>query len=374
MYEDFAPKLARILTEYCVPIQEKELVIIQAPMTAEPLIEALYEAALKRGAYPEIHTGTRNSAELFYKYANDDQLSFVSPISKAIVENQHVLFAIRSPINTKRLTRVDPERLAITQRAGRPLSDIFREREAAGDLRWNITAWPSYAAAQDAEMGFIDYTEFIYKAAGLDQDDPVAYWQAFRDRQMRLVEWLAGKNHVEVRGPGINMSLEFGGRNWVSCHGDRNFPDGEIYTSPLDDSVNGTVEFNFPSIYGGREIDGVKLRFQDGLVVDASASKGQDYLYSQLDADEGSRRLGEFAIGTNMGIQEFTREILFDEKIGGTIHMALGLALTPAGGTNKSVVHWDMVHNMKDGGEIFIDGELFYQSGKFLLDEQLTGN
>jgi len=196
----------------------------------------------------------------------------------------------------------------------------------------------------------------------------VAYWQAFRAKQERLVSWLKGKKHAEVKGPGIALSFDFTDRPWVSCHGDHNFPDGEIFTTPLEDTMSGTVEFNYPCVYLGNEVQGVRLRFERGVAVEASASKREDFLLSQLNLDPGARRLGEFAIGTNMGIQQFTGETLFDEKIGGTIHMALGKSIEEALGTNNSAIHWDMVHAMRDGGEITVDGELFYQNGEFVSE------
>jgi aminopeptidase len=370
MYEDFAPKLAKVLTEYCVPIHKGQWAFINASANAELLIDALQVAIMERGGHVNVNSGTVNGSEIFYKYATDEHLKFESPIIRTVYEKADVFYSIRSAINTKRFSRVDPERMAIGQLTYKPLSEVFNARAAAGDLRWNITTWPSHAAAQDAEMSLMDYTEFVYKACALDRDDPVAYWHEFRDRQARFVDWLADKKHCEVRGPGIELSFDFEGRNWVNCHGIKNFPDGEIFTSPIEDSVNGRVEFNMPSVYGGRELNGIKLTFEDGKVIEASADKGQDYLYAQLDTDEGARYLGEFAIGTNMGIQEFTREILFDEKMGGTIHMALGLGLSDAGGVNKSVVHWDMVHRMTDGGEVTIDGDLFYKSGEFMLEKE----
>lgn len=370
MYEDFAPKLAKVLTEYCVPIKKGQWVFIQSSPNAEPLLDALQIAIMERDGHVNVNIGTQNGSEIHFKYATDDHLQFESPIIRTVYEKVDVFYSIRSATNTKRFSRVDPAKLAMNQRTYKELSEIFNQRAADGELRWNISAWPSHAAAQDAEMSLLDYTEFIYKACALDRDDPVAYWQGFRDRQARFVDWLADKKHCEVRGPGIDLSFDFEGRNWVNCHGIKNFPDGEIFTSPIEDSVNGRVEFNMPSVYGGRELNGIKLTFEDGKVIEASADKGEDYLFSQLDADEGARYLGEFAIGTNMGIQEFTREILFDEKMGGTIHMALGLGLSDAGGVNKSVVHWDMVHRMMDGGEVYIDGELFYKSGEFMLEKE----
>jgi aminopeptidase len=209
------------------------------------------------------------------------------------------------------------------------------------------------------------YTRFIYEACALHLPDPVAYWTNLRDRQLKLVEYLKDKREVLVKGPGIELRFNFEGRLWASAHGNENFPDGEIYTGPVEDSVNGYVRFNLPTIYGGHEVTGVYLVFRDGAVVEASADKGEDFLLSQLDADEGARRLGEFAIGTNDGIQEVTGSTLFDEKIGGTIHMALGQSYPETNGVNESAVHWDMVHGMKDGGEIHIDGKLFYQAGEF---------
>lgn len=367
MYEDFAPKLATVLTEYSMPIEKGQLVVIQAPIVATPLIEALYEAILKRGAHPHIETGTPNAADIFFKYANDDQLTYVDPIGMKTVEVGDAFFYILAPTNPKRMSGVAPERLAKNQEADRPYLEVFKRREDAGELRWNIAPWVTPAAAQEAEMSLLDYTEFVYKACALDQPDPVAYWMNFRDAQQRLIEWLKGKKHAEVRGPGIEMTFDFDGRAWVNCYGKVNFPDGEIFTSPIENSVNGHVEFNFPANYGGRDVDGVKLTFKDGEVVEASAQKGEDFLLSQIKLDAGAKILGEFAVGTNMGIQRYTRSVLFDEKIGGTIHMALGRGFTEAGGSNMSVLHWDMVHGMRAGGEIYIDGELFYQNGAFVV-------
>jgi aminopeptidase len=253
------------------------------------------------------------------------------------------------------------------RRAHQPISNRYLERYAARELRWTVVGWPTQALAQMAEMGLLDYTDFVAKACGLDQPDPVAYWQAFREKQERLAEWLKGKSHAEVRGPGINMRFDFTHRPWVSCHGTQNFPDGEIFTSPIEDSVNGTVAFNFPGVYQGNEVQGVRLRFENGIAVEATADKNEEYLLSQLNVDEGARRLGEFAIGTNMGVQIMTRNILFDEKIGGSIHMALGRGYEESHGVNQSAIHWDMIHSMKDGGEIHIDGQLFYRAGEFVV-------
>ena len=367
MYEDFAPKLAQVITSYSQPIEKDQLVVVMAKADAEPLVEALAVEILKRGGHPFSLLQTTNSGEIFFRNADDHQLEYLNPVLMSTIENIDVLLSIRSTTNPKALSNIDPERMQKSQVAQRPFTDLFLKREQAGELRWNICPWPTQAAAQDAEMGFLEYQEFVYKACALHHDDPVAYWREFKERQDKLCAWLEGKKHLEVRGPGIEMSLSIDGRTWINAHGSKNFPDGEIFTSPVEDSVNGHVEFNLPSVYGGRELSGIKLKYKDGKVVEASAEKGEDYLLSQLDADDGSRIMGEFAIGTNMGIRKFTREILFDEKMGGTIHMAVGLGFQEAGGGNVSVVHWDMVHDMMDGGEILVDGELFYKAGEFMV-------
>jgi aminopeptidase len=368
MTSDFAPRLARVLTEYCRPVQPGDYVVINASIEAAPLVEALYEAILRCGGNPVPRVTLPNLFERFLRHANDDQLAFLNPLGMAELEETDVLFSILAESNTKALSSVDPERFARFQQSRRPWIERYLARCEDDDLRWNITAWPTQAAAQDAEMGTLEYGEFVYRACGLHHDDPVAYWTGLRDRQEQLITWLEGKQRCEVRGPGIELSMDLTGRHWINCYGVRNFPDGEIYTCPVEDSVNGYVEFNLPSVYAGRENDGIRLVFRDGAVVEASAAKGEGYLLSQLNMDDGARRLGEFAIGTNTGIDRFTRSILFDEKMGGTIHMALGAnANAETGGTNTSAIHWDMVHDMKDGGEIRIDGELFYQNGEFLI-------
>ena len=374
MANNLAIDLAKILTEYSSPVQPGDYVTIAGQHdTAGPLVEALVEAVLKRGGYPNVQSAPLISAdyspyyELFMREANDAQLDHLDSTIMHWVNHSDALFFIKASANTKAVSAIDPARISRFRRTIQPFGEAYLDRYDKGELRWTVVGWPTEALAQSAEMGLRAYEDFVYRACGLDQPDPVAYWIAFRDKQERLVAWLADKKHAEVRGPGIDMSFDFQDRLWVSCHGALNFPDGEIFTSPVEDSVNGTVEFNFPSVYQGFEVDGVKLRFENGVAVEASASKGEAFLLSQLDTDAGGRRLGEFAIGTNMGVQQLTRSILFDEKIGGSIHMALGRSYAEAKGLNQSAIHWDMVHNMKEGGEIVIDGELFYRSGEFLV-------
>ena len=367
MYADMAEKMAKIMTEYSQPVNQGDIVVIDGSNESEELVLALYEAVLQKGGHPHVQGGYSGLMERFTKYASDEQIQFLSPIRMAYVEHVNIYYSIWATQNTKAFSRVDPNKMSMFQKANKPFRDKWEERELAGDLRWCILPWPTQGMAQEAERSILDYTQFVYEACALDKDDPIAHWASVRDEQMKLVEYLDGKHSVVVEGKNIELSLSIEGRNWISCHGNLNFPDGEVYTCPVEDSVNGHVKFNLPTNYGGRELTGVCLDFKDGKVVSASADKGEDFLLSQLDTDEGARFLGEFAIGTNWGITEVTGSTLFDEKLGGTIHMALGLGFPKAGGKNKSVVHWDMVHDMKEGGRLIVDDELVYENGRFTI-------
>ncbi|HKZ55184.1 MAG TPA: aminopeptidase [Anaerolineales bacterium] len=368
MYEDFAPRLAKVITEYSAPIRKGDFVVISGSIAAAPLIEALYQAVLQRGGYPLTMVYLPGLTELRLRIANNEQLAFEDPLAKLIVEKADVILDIEAPINTKALSDTDPAKLAIIQKANSPRLETHLARIADGSLRWCYMPWPTDAAAQQSELGIHAYREFVYRACGLDREDPVAYWQGFKERQLRLVEYLKDKNEARIEGPGIELSFRFQDRVWVSAHGDLNFPDGEIFTGPVEDSVEGSVAFNLRSVLYGRETAGVKLRFESGRVVEASAEKGQDFLLTQLDLDEGARRLGEVAIGTNWGVDRITGSTLFDEKIGGSLHMALGRSIPETLGVNQSQMHWDMVHDMRAGGKIWIDGVLFYDSGRFLIE------
>ena len=368
MFEDLAPKMAKVITEYSTQIKPGDLVALTCSTLGAPLVEAMYEAVLECGVNPLVMLNQPGLGELFYRIASDEQLEFVNPVFETVAHNADVYMVLDAAANTKSMTGVDPAKMIKSQQANQKVYEVFYGRINSGDLRYMYTLWPTHASAQQAEMGLLAYTEFVYKACALDQADPVAYWSVFRDRQTRLADWLKGKKHAEVRGPGIDLTFDFGDRSWVSCHGELNFPDGEIYTCPVEESVNGHVAFSYPSIYNGTEVSGIRLTFKEGKAIEASADKGEQHLLAQLDLDAGARFLGEFAIGTNTFVQQYTGNTLFDEKIGGTIHMALGNAVPDAGGKNQSMVHWDIVHGMQNGGEILIDGDVFYRSGQFMVE------
>jgi aminopeptidase len=365
MYEDFAPKLARVITEYSQPVHHNDVVMIAASQDTIQLVQALYEAVLRQGGHPYVIGGIPGLNDLKMRIADEHQLTHINPIMDKMLDEIDIYYNIMASSNTKAMSGFPPEKIALMQKANKPIIEKYFARVASGELRWCIMPWPTQADAQEAEMSLLDWTQFIYEACNLHLEDPVAHWKSVRNEQDRLVQYLSDKSEAHVKGPGIDLKFNFQERLWVNCAGTVNFPDGEIFTGPVEGSVNGFVDFNMRTVYGGREVNGVHFEFKDGEIVDASANKNEEWLMSQLDLDEGARRLGEFAIGTNWEIQHVTGNTLYDEKIGGTIHMAVGRSIPESKGENMSSVHWDMVHDMKDGGEIYIDGELFYRSGEF---------
>jgi len=359
-------KVADVMVNYSVAVKPGDLVLIRlTDPLAEPLALAVYKYVLLAGGHGVFRMAPTGAEEVFFKYANDAQLDFLNPMNVWLYENIDVAITLIAESNTKGLSNVDPAKMQRSGKASTPLTEIFMTRQGTGELRWTLTQVPTQASAQDAEMSLSEYEDFVYGACMVTEDDPVAYWKNMYTEQQRLVEWLKGKDKVEVKGEHIDLSLSIKDRTFINADGKKNFPDGEIFTGPVEDSVNGWVKFTYPAIYGGREVEGVELKFKDGRVVEATAQKGEEYLNSVLDTDEGARTLGEFAIGTNMGIQQFTRNILFDEKIGGTVHMAVGAGYPDTGSTNKSSVHWDMICDMRSGATITVDGELFYENGEF---------
>jgi aminopeptidase len=305
--------------------------------------------------------------ELFYRYASEDQLKHVPPPSKLIMETYDARIVIGADANTKELNNVDPARLVMFQKGRREIMKTYLERAARGELRWVYALFPTNAYAQDAEMGLSEYEDFVYQACLGDIQDPVGYWKRFSNRQQKIVEWLKGKKRIHVTAPETDLHLSVEGRTFINCDGHENMPDGEVFTGPVEDSVEGHVFFSYPTIYNGREVDGVRLWFEKGRVVKATADKNEDFLNKTLDTDEGARSVGEFAFGTNKGITRFTRQILFDEKISGSFHMALGASYPETGGKNDSSIHWDMICDMRKGGRVTVDGELLYRDGEFII-------
>jgi aminopeptidase len=360
-------KLANLLVNYCVELQPGQTVAIQSNHIALPLIRETYRAALKAGAQPWNAMADEEIAEILLKEGNDAQLEYLPELTRIITEQYDARISIAAPINTRYLSGVNPERQALQRRALQPVMQTIMRRTAEGSFRWVITQFPTLAAAQDAEMSLSDYEDFVFNAMRVNEDDPVQAWRTQAARQQQIADWLQDKKQLVAKGANIDMSMSIEGRTFINDDGKFNMPGGEIFTGPVEDSVNGWVRFSYPAIFGGREVDGVELYFEQGKIVKATAKKGEEYLESVLNTDAGARFLGEWAIGTNTGIQKFSRNILFDEKIGGTVHMAVGMSYPETGGKNYSAVHWDMICDMRDGGEISADGEVFYRGGNFLL-------
>ncbi len=361
-------KLADLLVNYSVAVRAGDRVLIEGTSLAEPLLKAVYVKVLQAGGHPLMNAVPAGTDELLFRHASDEQLRYIHQPRKLIVETYDVRISIGGDENTKSLTSVDPSRMVLREQAQTELMKTFLRRSAAGELRWTFALFPTNAYAQDAEMSLSEYEDFAYGACLPDMNDPVGYWRRFSERQEKIVAWLKGKERVHVTGPETDLRLSIAGRAFINCDGRYNMPDGEIFTGPVEDSIEGHAYFSYPAIEGGREVVGVRLWFERGRVVKASAEKNEEFLLKTLDTDEGSRRIGEFAIGTNEGITRATRQILFDEKINGSFHMALGAGYPETGSKNESAVHWDMVSDLRHGGEIRVDGQLLYKNGQFVID------
>ena len=363
-------KLVQVLVTYSVEIKPDDLVIVSGPPAAEPLVVALYKEVLRAGAHPHVRMAPDVLTELLLKYGSDKQLKYVSPLTLHDIEKIDARIDIRAEVNTRALTNTDAAKHALFSASGKPIVARFMERAANKELRWTGTLFPTHASAQDAGMSLMEYEDFVFGACLLNGDDPVAAWKDIAQKQQQAVDLLNGKKNLTIQadnGTDLIMSIE--DRKWMNCCGKENFPDGEVFTAPVEDSVEGTIAFSFPAVHMGHECDDVVLHFEKGKVVKATAQKGRQFLNEMLDQDAGARRVGEIAIGCNYGITEFSRNTLFDEKIGGTVHLAVGASYPETGGQNKSGLHWDMVCDLRKGGQIIADGEVIYRNGKFTTIE-----
>lgn len=359
-------KLAAVLVNYSTQVRPGDLVRLAGPPLGTPLIVALYREVIRAGGHPFVVMSPEECAEIKLSEASDDQLRFENPLLMQEVESIDVSISLWGEENTKALSGVDPSKQALVSQARKSYMNRFLQRFAEGQLRWVGTQFPCQAAAQDAEMSLARYEDFVFRAGQLHLDDPAAAWREISTRQQQLVDYLNGKRELRFVTPqGTDLRLGIDGRRWINCDGHENFPDGEVFTGPIEDATEGVVQFSFPAVHGGREVENVRLEFRAGRVVGASADKGEDFLLAMLDQDEGARVLGEIAIGTNYSIQNYTKNTLFDEKIGGTFHAAVGAAYPETGGRNESGLHWDMVCDLRHGGQIFVDNQLINENGRF---------
>jgi aminopeptidase len=362
-------KFAQILVDHSTKVGPGDKVAITSTTAAIPVVRALYELILDRGGHPHALLDLPGQDEILFAHASDDQLDFVPVFHQIAYEDFDILIKIRAEENTRALSGLNPSRQSRRQRALAPLLQAQMRRGADKTLRWMSTLFPTNAYAMEADMGFEEYQNFVFRACHADDGtpNPIAYWQSVEQEQSRIVQRIEGHDKVHVHGPNADLTLSIKGRKFINASGQHNLPDGEIYTGPVEDSVNGWVRFTYPAVHQGRVVEGVQLTFENGKVSEATAEKNQDFLLQMLETDAGARYLGEFAIGTNFQISRFTRSILFDEKIGGSFHMALGAGYPETGSVNKSIIHWDMICDLRQDSEILVDGEVFYRNGDFTI-------
>ena len=360
-------KLADVLVNYSTNVQPGEWVGILGDVTALPYLRAVYLAVVRAGGYPSLYFSDEAMKRMFLREANDDQIGWLDPSMSLYYDQADVYIRMGALPNPRAMTNIPAARASQLQQTQSPWLRTRMKRAAEGKMKWVGTLVPSEGTAQDAGMSLEEYESFYFGATFVDRDDPVAAWRAMGEMQQRKIDWLRGKKHVRMQGPNVDLELSIDGRTFINACGERNMPDGEIFTGPVEDSVSGWIRYSYPSIVQGRAVEGIELRFESGRVVHASAQKNEDLLYAQLDTDAGSRYIGEFAIGTNFGINRFTGQILFDEKIGGTIHTAIGAGYPDTGSQNQSAVHWDMICDMRTDSTIHVDGELFYKDGQFVI-------
>jgi len=360
-------KLAQVLVRYSTAVRPDDLVRLVGPPVSRPLVVALCGEVLAAGGHPHVRIVPDECAELKLALGSEAQLRYEDPLDLYMVERVDVSITLWGQDNTKSLSGVDPARQALVSQGRKRLMNRFFERAAKGELRWVGTQYPCHSSAQDAQMSLAAYERFVFEAGLLHLADPAAAWQEISRRQQRVVDYLNTKRELRFVTPqGTDLTVGIADRRWINCDGHENFPDGEVFTGPHEDATEGTVVFSFPAVHGGREVDGIRLRFSAGRVVDARADKGEDFLIAMLDQDPGARVLGEIALGTNYSVEQFTRNTLFDEKIGGTFHAAVGAAFPETGGRNESGLHWDMVCDLRAGGQVFADGQLISENGRFL--------
>lgn len=362
-------KLAILATDYCAPVSEGKKIGIVGNVVVTPLIQQLYKHILLKGGYPTLFLRPKDIdglEELLFTYGTEKQITFVSPFTRFFYSEIDTVIQVVAETNTKRLSNIPPKRLKQNAASQREIIDIRAKRLLKpGGL--TLIPYPTEALAQEAEMSLFEYQDFVAKACFLHKKDPVKEWKELSKMQESIVKRLNKAKKMRFVGEDTDLKLSVQSRKWLNCDGHVNMPDGEVFTTPIENSAEGQIRFTYPGIEMGREIENITLTFKNGKVTKAEAEKGKDFLREIVKTDEGAKRIGEIAVGTNTGIDRFTKNMLFDEKMGHCIHLALGFAPIPqeTGGKNQSSIHWDLLKDMKTG-EIYADNELIYQKGKFI--------
>jgi aminopeptidase len=349
---------AELLVGTCIKAQPGWQVVVGAQPLGRPLFDEVCRSLARRGAYvlPRIFGELGGVPTAWIKEASDELLAKAAPLDERVFLEADAFVAIIAPENTRGGSDVEPSRLQLLQQASVPVL----QRMISGSVPWVGCQYPTHALAQDAGMTLEQFAEFLYGSVLLD-------WDAERERMSRIKKLFDAADEVRIVGAGTDLRLSLAGREGKIDAGGANMPGGEVFYSPVEDSANGVVEFSeFPAVYAGRELAGIRFRFEDGRVVEASAQSNEDFLLEVLDSDEGARRLGELGIGCNPGITRYLKNTLFDEKIDGTVHMALGRGFPELGGTNESAVHWDLVKDVRQDGRIELDGRVVQNAGEWL--------
>jgi len=360
-------KLAQILVDHSAEVKPGDRVAIEATTAAEPLVRALCATILERGGDPHLLLELPDQKEILFAHAKDEQLDAIPTFRKLAYDQFESRINIHSETNPRALSSVDPARQRRRQKASASIMEAQMRRGADRSFKWVTTLYPTEGYAIEAEMSLSNFEDFVYHACHADQADPVAYWNKVETSQKKIIERIEGHDQVVLRGPNVDLSLSIKGRTFLNAAGKNNMPDGEVFSGPVEDSLNGFVRYSYPAIYSGVLVEGVELTFSEGKVTKALAEKNQPFLLEMLESDAGARYVGEFAIGTNYEIDRFSHNILFDEKLGGSFHMALGAGYPETGSKNKSVIHWDMICGMQKDAEILLDGEVVYKNGKFVI-------
>jgi len=347
-------KLAKILVHYSVSAKKGEIVVINSSSESAPLALECYKEALKVGAFPKVNFSMPGFNYTYYKYADDHQLRNFPKIAEFEAKSLNCVINLGAPFNTKEFSNIDPKKIAIRQKVTRPISDITIKK------KWVICDYPVNALAQDAEMSLEEFENFLFGATNLD-------WKKESKKQDKLKAVLDKGEHVRIVSDDTELTFSIKGRQGIKCDGKRNMPDGEVFIAPVETTTEGFIRYTYPVIYGGREVSGVELKFKKGAVISAKAEKNEKFLKTMISIDKGAKYLGEFGIGLNHHITKFIKQILFDEKIGGTIHLALGKAYKQGGGRNVSALHWDMIKDLRKGGAFYIDDKLIQKNGKFRI-------
>jgi aminopeptidase len=362
-------KLAGLIVGYSLDLREGQVYRIDGEEVAIPLAVELYRAALRKGARPYTRIVPSGLDEIALLEASDEQLAYIPELEELASEQLDAWSSIWGTQNTRALTRADPQRRRLQLSTHYRMVNRRWERISSGDLAWCGTLYPSQAHAQDAEMSLAEYEDFVHGACHTREgDDPIAHWREVSATLTARAAELEGVRELRIVGPGTDLAVVVEGRRWLPSDGRHNMPDGEVFTSPVETGTRGEIAFAFPSVFQGQVVEDVRLRFEDGRVVHAEASSGEEYLRALLETDDGARVLGEVAFGLNYEIDRFTRDILFDEKIGGTMHVALGGGFDEAGSENKSDLHWDLICDLRTEGEVYADGELVWKAGSFLAE------